>query len=97
MLSFADTERMRIGMSSVPNLNRIGFCAPSGSVVTRSSLSRTSLVATSMSMPYSNVSVMMEMFSFDCDVMCFKSLTPLSIFSSGRVTFVSMSSALAPE
>ena len=50
-----------------------------------------------MSMPYSNVSVMMEMFSFDCDVMCFKSLTPLSIFSSGRVTLVSMSSALAPE
>ena len=43
---------------------------------TTSNLSRTSLVATSISVPYSNSRVTIEMFSLDCEVICFRSLTP---------------------
>ncbi len=85
-----------MGIMSAENLKIIGELALSGSVVTISSLSRTSLVATSMSMPYSNSRVMIETFSFDFEVMCFRSSTPLSVFSKGRVMLFSISSALAP-
>ena len=86
-----------MGMSSVPNLNIMGVSASSGRAdTTMSSLSRTSLVATSMSMPYSNSSVITDMFSFEDDDTCLRSLTPLRMFSNGRVTLVSMSAALAP-
>ena len=59
-------------------------------------LSRTSLVATSISVPYSNSSVTIERFSFDCEDMSLRSLTVLSVFSMILVTFVSISEALAP-
>ena len=65
--------------------------------VTMSSLSRTSLVASLMSMPYSNSNEMTDMFSFDVEERCFKLLTLLRAFSKGFVTLVSMSAALAPE
>jgi hypothetical protein len=82
---------------SVLNLKMIGVSASSGSdELTMSSLSRTSLVMTSMSWPYSNSSVMSEVFSDDFDVICFRLLTALSVFSSGRVTLFSISEALAP-
>ena len=82
---------------SVENLNMIGFSLSSGSVdFTMSSLSRTSLVSTSMSYPYSNSRVMTEVFSREADVICFRCSTELRVFSSGFVTFCSMSSALAP-
>ena len=64
--------------------------------LTMSSLSRTSLVSTSMSCPYSNSSVMTEMFSDEREVICFRLLTEFSVFSNGRVTLFSMSLALAP-
>ena len=76
----------------------IGVSALSGNALfTMSSLSRTSFVSTSMSLPYSNSSVITDMFSRDFEVMCFRSLTAFRLFSSGRVTFCSMSAALAPE
>ena len=89
---------MMIGIMSVENLKIIGVSESSGSMDdTMSSLSRTSFVSTSMSSPYSNSSVITEIFSLDFDVMCLRLLTELSTFSSGRVTFCSMSCALAPE
>ena len=65
-LSFAVAESSIIGISSALNLKMVGRDAPSGSVeLTISSLSRTLLVASSMSVPYSNVRVSKEMFSLD--------------------------------
>ncbi len=97
ILSVALTDSIMIGIMSVENLKIIGFSASSGSIDdTMSSLSRTSLVSTSMSSPYSNSSVITEIFSRDLDVMCLRSFTALSTFSSGRVTFCSISWALAP-
>ena len=97
MLSSAVTPMMRMGIMSVENLNMMGVFTPSGSVVTISSLSRTSFVATSISVPYSNSSVTTDMFSFEAEVMCFRWSTPLSEFSNGLVTLFSISSALAPS
>ena len=97
MLSDARTDSMIIGIMSVENLKIIGVSESSGSIDdTMSSLSRTSLVRTSISSPYSNSRVITDMFSRDFDVMCLRLLTELSTFSSGRVTFCSMSCALAP-
>ena len=97
MLSSAVTESMTIGISSVPNLKSTGVPALSGNVERiMSILSRTSLVATSMSVPYSNSSVTIERFSFDCEDMSLRSLTVLSVFSMILVTLVSISAALAP-
>ena len=97
MLSSACTESRMMGIMSVENLKMMGVSASSGSMdETMSSLSRTSLVRTSMSLPYSNSRVITEMFSRLLEVMCLRSLTALSTFSSGRVTFCSMSAALAP-
>ena len=85
-------------MSSMLNLKMVGLPAPSGRYCrTMSNLSRTLFVASSISMPYSNCSVMTDTFSFDDDERCFKSLTPLRVFSKVLVIFVSISSALAPE
>ncbi len=97
MLSSACTDSSKIGIMSVENLKIIGVSASSGiEDDTMSSLSRTSLVSTSMSFPYSNSRVMTDMFSRDAEVMCFRSLTELRTFSSGRVTFCSISWAEAP-
>ena len=86
-----------IGISSAPNLKIIGLPTSSGNAdSTISNLSRTSLVATSMSIPNSNSRVIIEIFSFDCDVICFKSSQLLSTFSKGLVTLFSISEALAP-
>ncbi len=97
ILSVALTDSMIIGIISVENLKMIGFSASSGNIDdTMSSLSLTSFVSTSISSPYSNSRVITEIFSRDLDVICFKSLTELRTFSSGRVTFCSISEALAP-
>ena len=40
---------------------------------------------------------MTETFSLDDDERCFRSLTPLRVFSKVLVIFVSISSALAPD
>ena len=85
-------------MSSRLNLKMVGILTASGrACVTMSNLSRTSLVASLMSMPYSNSKAMTEMFSFDVDERCLRLLTLLSAFSKGFVTLVSISAALAPE
>ena len=98
ILSSAVAEIRRIGISSAPNLKIIGVLASSGRVLfTSSNLSLTSLVATSISIPYSNVRVITEEFSFELDVMCLRLLTPFKVFSSGLVTLFSISDALAPE
>ena len=55
------------------------------------------LLSTSISSPYSNSRVITDMFSRDFEVMCLRSFTALRLFSSGRVTFCSISGALAPE
>ena len=82
---------------SVLNLKMMGVSTSSGSMeLTMSSLSRTSFVSTSMSYPYSNSSVITEIFSDEREVICFKLLTEFSTFSNGRVTLFSMSEALAP-
>lgn len=97
ILSLASTESRHIGIMSVENLNIIGFSDSSGSIdFTISSLSRTSLVSTSISYPYSNSSVITEVFSRDSDVICLRCSTELREFSRGLVTFCSISSALAP-
>ncbi len=97
VLSVACTESSTMGIMSVENLNMMGVSASSGMAdEIMSSLSRTSLVSTSMSLPYSNSRVITDIFSRDADEMCFRSLTELSTFSSGRVTFCSISCALAP-
>ena len=49
-----------------------------------------------MSKPYSNCRVIIDTFSDERLVMCFRLPTVFSVFSSGRVTFCSMSSAEAP-
>ena len=86
-----------IGMSSALNLKISGRDAPSGRTeLTMSSLSRTSLVATSISTPSMNSRVMRDMFSFEFEDMFFRSLTPLREFSRTLVRLVSISSALAP-
>ena len=55
------TDNIRIGMSSMLNLKRNGRLQPSGKAeFIMSNLSRTSFVALSMSMPYSNSNVTME-------------------------------------
>ena len=61
-----------------------------------SSLSLTSFVASSMSVPYSNSSVRMEMFSRELEVTSLRSWTPLREFSSTFVRLFSTSSAEAP-
>ena len=97
ILSFACTESIMIGIMSALNLNIMGFSASSGnSDFTISNLSRTSLVRTSMSSPNSNSRVINDMFSFDSEEMCFKSLTAFNAFSKGRVRLFSISAALAP-
>ena len=79
------------------NLKMIGVSALSGSCdLTMSSLSRTSFVSSLMSLPYSNSSWMSDKFSDEREVICFRLLTVLRLFSSGREMFVSMSDALAP-
>ncbi len=86
-----------MGMSSTLNLNRKGSDAPSGRRCDiMSNLSRTSLVASSMSVPYSNSSVRTEMFSRELEVMFFRSDTPLREFSNSLVRLFSTSSAEAP-
>ena len=96
-LSPAVAERIMIGRSSALNLKMTGIVAPSGSSeLTRSSLSLTSFVATSISTPHSNSSIIRQMFSLDWEVMSFRSLTPLRAFSRTFERLVSMSSALAP-
>ena len=83
---------------SESNFKMIGVLTPSGKADDiMSSLSRTSLVRSSMSYPYSNWSVMSDMFSDDFDVMCLRLATELSVLSKGRVTLFSISEALAPE
>ena len=86
-----------MGIMSVENLKMMGFSTSSGSIdSTMSSLSRTSLVSTLISYPYSNSRVMTDVFSREVDVMCLRCSTELSVFSSGLVTFCSISLALAP-
>ena len=98
MLSLALAESIMIGIMSAENLKMIGVLISSGNADDiMSSLSRTSFVKSSMSYPYSNSSVMIEMFSREFDVMCLRCSTEFSVFSSGRVTLFSMSDALAPE
>ena len=97
VLSSAVTERRRIGIASAPNLNNIGLSQLSGRVCfTISSLSRTSFVATSISMPYSNSKVTIETFSLELELICLRSLTLLRVFSKGLVTLFSISEAFAP-
>ena len=75
----------------------IGFSTSSGSCeLTMSSLSRTSLVRTSISLPNSNSNVINDIFSEEREVICFRLLTAFNVFSSGRVTLFSISEALAP-
>ena len=84
-------------MSSMPNLKSTGTEAPSGrDEFTRSSLSRMLLQASSMSVPYSNSRTTMDTFSFDLEVMSFKSSTLFKVFSRTFVRLFSMSEALAP-
>ena len=86
-----------MGMSSALNLKMVGLEAPSGNWdLIMSSLSRTSLVATSMSVPYWNSSVRSETFSREEEVTSFRLATELREFSSSLVRLVSTSSALAP-
>ena len=82
---------------SVLNLKMIGLSASSGKLdLTISSLSRTSLVSTSISSPNSNSIVITEIFSLDLEVICFRLLTVFKTFSIGRDTLFSTSAALAP-
>ena len=93
----AVADIIMMGMSSALNLNMVGTEAPSGSTeLTISSLSRTSLVASSMSIPYSNCRVSIEMFSLEREVSSLRLATPLREFSRVLVRFCSMSEALAP-
>ena len=97
-LSAAVADNNMIGMSSILNLNIVGVLTASGSIcATMSNLSRTSFVASVISMPYSNSNEMTDMFSLEVEERCFKLLTPLRAFSKGLLTLVSMSAALAPE
>ena len=96
-LTSAVAESIMTGMSSALNLKITGMVAPSGRLeLTMSNLSRTLFVASSMSTPYSNSRVSMEMFSFDWEVRSLRSSTPLRAFSSTFVRLVSISWALAP-
>ena len=89
--------RIMIGMSSALNLKMVGLVAPSGREdFIMSSLSRTSLVATSISTPYWNSSVSRDTFSRDDEVTSLRLATELREFSSSLVRLVSTSSALAP-
>ena len=75
----------------------MGLSTLSGNIeVTISSLSLTSFVATSISIPYSNSRTTTETFSFEVDEICLRSLTLLSTFSKGLVTLFSISEAFAP-
>ena len=97
MLSLAVAVSSMMGMSSALNLKMTGRDAPSGRAeFTASSLSRTLLVASSMSVPYSKVSVSRETFSLDLEVSSLRFSTPFRAFSSTLVRLVSMSAALAP-
>ena len=96
-LWFAVADMIMMGMSSALNLKMVGEEAPSGRVwLAIDSLSRTSFVATSMSVPYSNSRVRTEMFSRELDVMSFRFATPFREFSRTFVRLFSTSSALAP-
>ena len=87
-----------IGIMSESNFRMMGVLTASGSAeVIIFSLSRTSLVRSSMSCPYSNSSVMSDIFSAEREVMCLRLATELSVLSKGRVTLFSISDALAPE
>ena len=84
-------------MSSALNLNMTGIEAPSGNTeLTMSSLSRTLLVASSMSVPYSKVSVSSDTFSLERELSSLRFSTPFKAFSSTLVRLVSISAALAP-
>ena len=93
----AMAERIRTGISSIPNLNSTGTVAPAGSdELIRSSLSLISLQASSMSVPYSNSSTTTDVFSLDLDVMSFRFATLFKVFSRSFVRLFSTSEALAP-
>ena len=59
-------------------------------------LSRTLLVAVSMSMPLSNSKESTEVFSREVEERCFRSGTAFSVFSKVLEMLVSISAALAP-
>jgi len=81
-----------MGMSSTLNLNRKACEAPSGMVWDiMSSLSLTSLVASSMSVPYSNSRVRTAMFSRELEVRFLRLGTPLREFSRILVRLFSTS------
>ena len=93
----AVADRIKMGISSALNLKITGVEAPSGKFeFTMSSLSRTSLVADSISIPYLNVRVRKDRFSLDWEFRSFRSATPFKAFSRTLVRLFSTSSALAP-
>ena len=86
-----------MGMSSMLNFRRKGWLAPSGSICeVMSRLSRMSLQAWSISVPYSNSRMSMDTFSRERDVMSFRFSTLFRLFSSIFVRLFSTSVALAP-
>ena len=96
-LSVADAVSIIMGMSSALNLKMTGVVAPSGRTeFTMSSLSRTLLVASSISVPYSNSRVIMLTFSLLWELSFLRFSTLLREFSRSLVRLVSISDALAP-
>ena len=85
------------GLFNIVPSSVLGADAPSGKVeLTISNLSRTSLVADSMSIPYLKVRVRKARFSLDWEFRSFRSATPFKAFSRTFVRLFSTSSALAP-
>ena len=86
-----------MGIKLVLNLMIVGFSQSSGNIrsVKLSEL-LISFDASSRLVPYSKFMKITEFASLDVEVISLRLLTELSAFSSGRVTLVSISDALAP-
>ena len=98
MFSVAVTEKPRIGMLAVLNLNITGSSASSGRRrLARSSRSRMSFAASPSSVPHLNLHVTRETPSLVVDVISSRSVTDPSALSITRVICCSTSSVEAPS
>ena len=98
MFSVAVTEKPRIGMLAVLNLNITGSSASSGRRrLARSSRSRMSFAASPSSVPHLNLHVTRETPSLVVEVISSRSVTEPSALSMTRVICCSTSSVEAPS
>ena len=98
MFSVAVTEKPRIGMLAVLNLNITGSSASSGRRrLARSRRSRMSFAASPSSVPHLNLHVTRETPSLVVDVISSRSVTEPSALSMTRVICCSTSSVEAPS